>query len=54
MNIQASIPLFTDVHGPRLKEGTSKYEDLLKVYILYETCARVNIGPVGQHFQREK
>ena len=29
-NIQASTPLFTDVHGPHLNEGSSKNEDIFE------------------------
>jgi hypothetical protein len=59
-NIQASTPPFTDVHGPHLHEGTSKHEDLLKVwlkmclYVLYKTCAGVNIDPMGQTFKKKE
>ena len=57
-NIQASTPLFTDVHGPRPHEGTFKNDDLFEsltekcVYVLYKTCAGVNLGPMGQTFKK--
>ena len=42
-NLQASTPLFTDVHGPHLHEETYKHEDLLKldcicVCVYYTVC----------------
>ena len=58
-NIQASTPPFTDVHGPHLHEVTSKNEDLFEgltgkvcLYVLYKTCAGVNIDPMGQTFKK--
>ena len=58
--MQASTPLFTDVHGPRLHEGTFKNEDLFEkstekmcLYVLYKTCAGVNIDPMGQTFEKK-
>ena len=53
IKIQASTPPFTDFHGPRLHEGTSKHEDLFKrltVYVSVYTILRagVNIGLMDQ------
>ena len=34
-DLNASIPPFTDVHGPCLQEGTSKHEDLFEKLTVY-------------------
>ena len=52
--MQASTPLFTDVHGPHLNEGTSKFEDIfesLTENVSVSTIKNHNgliIGPMGQ------
>ena len=48
------------LHGTRLHEGTSRYEDLFEsltkmwLNLLYKACARVNIGPMDQPLKLNK
>ena len=49
--MQALTYIFTDVHGPPLHEGTSKYEDLFEmltyVSVIWKTLPEVNIRSKG-------
>ena len=59
-NLHVSSPLFTDVHGPRLHEGTSKNEDLFESLTesvsvcTIKICAGVNINPMDQTLKKWK
>ena len=56
-NLHASTPLFTDVHGPWLHEGTSKHEKVLESLTVYVSLCTIlfgglNICTLGQALRK--